>query len=473
MIRPAMRIITCSNSAARISQVDGVADLVPASPGGVVPMVAALMRRYGGDWLFVVDESNPPPAQTVTVDGVTTRLHPVPVGAAAAEGHHGQFSIRALQWTLHYLHEKIESPLFDRRMWASWDAYMFVNRLMATRMRDVATANSASSAVLGLVNDHQFLLAPEFLRGSGTDWPGPLVYFHQLPWCEADYFAMLPAAVRVRILRSLLRCDVIGFHARRWAEAFLQCCSRFLPNVSVTTDRITGPETTTRVVVAPGPVDEKALARMRNDSLTDYWRSELTRKAGGRRLLVRAERFDLWKNVRRGLLAFEDVLTQSPAISTETWFCALLSRPRRPTERHRADETACEAIAARINERFGRQGRPAVSLLYGQPGANSQHRVIAALELAAATLVNPTFDGLNLVATESLLLAPRTPVVLSINAGAYELLGGHTIGVDPFDTRDTSEAISRALVSTPPPIPAAAANPTRSAGRWREALLVR
>lgn len=432
-------------------------------------MIAAVLRRYGGDWLFVADTTAPETEQSVTVDGATTRLHPVQVDHAAADGHHGQFSIRVLQWTLHYLHDTATTPSFDRRMWAAWDSYVAVNDLMAARMREIVTGDDGTAS-LGLVNDHQFLLVPEFLRASDVGWPGQLIYFHQLPWCDADYFATIPRQIRVRLLRSMLACDVVGFHARRWADAFLQCCARFLPDVSVATDRVTGSDSTTRIVVAPGPVDEAALTRTKDDPRTDDWRTELTRMAGDRRLLVRAERFDLWKNVWRGLLAFEDLLGHSPDTASDVWFCALLSRPRRPTERHHADEAACEAVAARINQRFGHQGRPVASLLYGRPGANGQHRVVAALGLAAATLVNPTYDGLNLVAAESLLLAPRSPVVLSVNAGSYERLAPHTIGVEPFDVCATSEAIAQALTSTVSPVPAAAANPTRSASGWLEAI---
>lgn len=460
-----MRIVTCTNSPVRV---DGD-DLVAAAPGGVVPMVAALLRAHGGDWLFVADGSAPPAPQAVTIGGATTRLLPVPVGRAAAEGHHGQFSIQVLQWTLHYLHETAASPTYDRRMWSAWDSYAEVNRLMAGRMRDAAA--DGEPAPLGLVNDHQFLLVPEFLRAFG--WAGQLVYFHQLPWCDAGYLATIPERMRERLLRSMLCCDVAGFHARRWAEAFQQCCERFLPEVTICGDHIVGPERRTRVVVAPGLADEAALARTRDDPRTAHWRTELQRLAAGRRLLIRAERFDLWKNVRRGLLAFEDLLAGDPAVAADIWFCALLSRPRRATDRHRADEAACEAVADRINQRYGRPGRSAVSLLYGRPGANGQHRVVAALELGAATLVNPTYDGLNLVAVESLLLAPRSPVVLSVNAGAYESLARHTIGVDPFDVCATTDALGRALSAPAPAVPAAAANPTRSARGWLDTILGR
>ena len=66
----------------------------------------------------------------------------------------------------------------------------------------------------------------------------------------------------------------------------------------------------------------------------------------------------------------------------------------------------------------------------------------------AATLVNPTYDGLNLVAMESLLLAPAAPVVLSVNAGVHDVLAPYVLDVDPFDIVATTNAIAVALDSS-------------------------
>jgi trehalose 6-phosphate synthase len=471
-----MRIVTCSNSAARVRPVNGVPDIVPAGPGGVVPMVAALMRRYGGDWLFSASESGGQLRESITVDGVTTTLHPCPIDPLIADRHHGQISIQVLQQVFHYLVEPSGRALFEQHTWAAWAAYRTANEEMARRVSELCSEDTQN---LGFVNDHQFLLVPEYLRRMAPARPNPLVYFHQLPWCEPDYFAVLPAPVRDGILRSLLNCDVVGFHARRWADAFRRCCDYFLPDVEVDGHLINTPDRAVRVAVAPGPIDELALARIRADGPTDRWRAEFARRAGGRRLLVRAERFDLWKNIRRGLVAYEALLRRRPGMADEIWFCALLSMPTRATDRHDADRRECEILAARINDRFGVAGRDPVQMLFARPGENTQHRVVAALEMAAATLVNATYDGLNLVAMESMLLAPTAPVILSVNAGAHETLAEHTIGIDPFDIAATTDAIAQALSrdASSSRTPAAGGtagrpgNPTGSAEAWLRALL--
>ena len=55
-------------------------------------------------------------------------------------------------------------------------------------------------------------------------------------------------------------------------------------------------------------------------------------------------------------------------------------------------------------------------------------------------------DGLNLVAKEAPLVNDRDGVlVLSRNAGAYEELADHVIGVDPLDVDDQADGLRRAI----------------------------
>ncbi|WP_191843755.1 trehalose-6-phosphate synthase [Catellatospora chokoriensis] len=458
-----MRIVTCSNSAVQATAGQSP-QLVPVSPGGLVPMVAALMRHHGGHWVYVGNGDHAD-STAVAMAGTTTTLHGHRVDAHSA-AQHDRMSIEVLQWLMHYLHDPLATPISDPAIWDAWGGYQKVNLEVATRMHDLA-----DPADLLLVNDHQFLLVGGRLRELRPARPGPVVYFHQTPWCDADNFALLPGRVRTAILDSLLACDVVGFHARRWARAFLSCCARDLPEAHVAGDHVVHRGRRTRVVAAPGPADAATLQRLAADPLTVRWRDRLTAQAEGRRLLVRAERMDLWKNVAGGLLAYERLLAGRPELARGVWHCALLSGVRRPTERHRRYEQTCAAIAARINARHGGDGPEPVTLLYAEPGDNTQHRVVAALQLACATLVNPTFDGLNLVAKESLLVNPTAPVVLSVNAGVYDELHPYTLGVDPFDVSATAAALGHALDGAHelPRWPGSAA--TESAAEWCAALV--
>jgi len=80
-------------------------------------------------------------------------------------------------------------------------------------------------------------------------------------------------------------------------------------------------------------------------------------------------------------------------------------------------------------------------------------RMRDSLELAIAEykhydllIVNPMFDGMNLVAKEGPLINERNGVsILSENTGAHEELGEFAISVNPFDIQEQADAIYRAL----------------------------
>ena len=61
-------------------------------------------------------------------------------------------------------------------------------------------------------------------------------------------------------------------------------------------------------------------------------------------------------------------------------------------------------------------------------------------------VVNPIFDGMNLVAKEAPAVNTRDGVVLlSENTGAHEEVGDCTLSVNPFDIQEQADAMHRAL----------------------------
>jgi trehalose 6-phosphate synthase len=432
-----MKLVICSNSAPRWQEGVG---LLPRSPGGLVPLLVTLLGEHGGDWICTAPVGAPPGADAVEVttlpDGVT--LHQVRQSKAVLEQHYTEIGIRLMLWLFHYLFDTAREPMFDRRFADAWTGYETVNRAYADRLAKLMT-NAPDELVL--INDYHLFLVPEML---GARSGGRLAFFHGLPWCDPDYFGLLPARVRDRILTSLLRCDIVGFHSTRWAQAFLACCARFLPGCSAEDGRVVFEGHETRIAVAPFPLDVDAVDRLRGSSDTALWREHLQGLGEGRQVIARADRIDLWKNLPRGFAAYESVLERKPGLADEWWFCAVATPPSRTTERSRDLQRKCEKMVAKINERFGLPNRPAVSLVYPDL-ATTRDCVVAALSAADLTLVNPTLDGMNLVAKEALYLGERAPLLLSVNAGAYEQLAGHVTPIEPFDVESTGLTMLEAM----------------------------
>lgn len=466
-----MKLLTLSNSCPRWD--DG--GLLPRSPGGLVPMLIALLTEHGGHWVFTAPPGSPTTGSTgsVPLDG-DVWLHPVELDEKSRQQHYDTVSIGLLLGLLHYLHDTSRHPVVDSDMVDAWTGYEEVNRTYARRLSELAD-NTADELVL--INDPHLMLVPEFYATRG-ERANRLAYFLGTPWCEPDYFSILPGWMRTRILESLLRCDVVGFHAGRWVEAFLACCRRYLPDVTIDGWTIGHRGRMTRMVAVPFPLDVDTVERVREEPATTRWQDRLTERADGRRILTRADRLDLWKNMTRGFLAYEAMLERRPELADECWFASVVTVPSRASARHDSYRLETEAVVRRINERFGRPGQEAVSLIQPGAGGDSRNCVIAALSLSDAALVNSTYDGLNLFAKEAALVLPDfASLLLSENAGVHEQLGKFAVTIDPFDINQTSAAIEAALdglnTREGDPTPRRTLLHKESASRWLDAVFAR
>lgn len=404
-------------------------------------MIIALLAEHGGKWIFTAPP-DVPAAGSVALAGDIT-LHPVDLAEEVRRKHYDTISIDLLLGMLHYMHDTSVQPVFDADMLDAWSAYEAVNETYAKRLGDLVE-NAADELIL--INDPHLMLVPSFFAGRFPRRESKLAYFLGTPWCEPDYFGILPGRLRTSILESLLQCDTVGFHAERWADAFLACCERYLDGVQVDGRTVAYGDKETRIVAVPFPVDVNVLERMRAEPATGQWAMRLADQRGGRRMMVRADRLDLWKNIPRGFAAYETLLSRRPEFADECWFVAVVTTPSRANTRHNAYQDLTEATVARINEKFGNPGREAVSLVYPGSGGDSRNAVVAALGLSSAAFVNSTYDGLNLFAKEAaFLLDDGAHLLLSGNAGVYEQLAPYAGRIDPFDLEQTCALMESAL----------------------------
>jgi trehalose 6-phosphate synthase len=123
-------------------------------------------------------------------------------------------------------------------------------------------------------------------------------------------------------------------------------------------------------------------------------------------------------------------------------FLALLQPSRRSIEEYRLYTDECLRAAERINDEFGSAEWTPVEVRLN----DDYEEVLAAYGTYDVLIVNPVFDGMNLVAKEGPLLNRRSgALVLSRTAGASAELGKAAVGVDPVDVAGTAEAIVEAL----------------------------
>jgi trehalose 6-phosphate synthase len=163
-------------------------------------------------------------------------------------------------------------------------------------------------------------------------------------------------------------------------------------------------------------------------------------------MLLRVDRLEPSKNILRGFLAFELFLSRYPAWQGRVKFLVLLSPSREDLDEYRTYGEECLAQAKRINGEFGDDTWEPIDVRVQE----DYEYAVAAYSNYDALIVNPVYDGMNLVAMEGPLVNRRQGVlILSRNAGAYGRLGKHALPVNPFDLSETADAILQALEMPP------------------------
>lgn len=434
---PAVNLIVCSHRGPFYYQRTRGKLVAQQGAGGLVNAVGPVMARFGGTWiasaLTDADSELAANPDGINEGGFTLKFLDLPPDVH--QRHYEIVCNQNLWFVFHYLFDLPNTPRFDREFVGAWDAYREVNRIYA----EALPRTEGGDAIL--IEDFHLMLVAEHVRR--TDIGTPLVYFHHTPWAEPDYFSLLPTAVVEEILRGMLAHDVVGFHTTRWARAFLECCDRLLPGADARNDRVAWEGREVRVLVAPAPLGAEQVSSRAADPGVARWRERLEEMRAGRLMLLRVDRVELSKNVLRGFQAFEALLERRPSLAKEIWFLALVypSRPR--VTEYRRYLGSCLNVAQRINRRFGIGPDDGPLGLYVQ---DDYHRSLAGMQLFDALLVNPVFDGLNLVAKEACYLNERDgTLVLSRNAGVFDELGEYAVAVNPFDVTETAAAIETAL----------------------------
>ena len=159
-------------------------------------------------------------------------------------------------------------------------------------------------------------------------------------------------------------------------------------------------------------------------------------------LIARIDRTDPSKNIVRGFIAYEKLLRYHPELRGKVQFWAFLQPSRQDVAAYVRYLRQIKQAANRINSDLGTDDWRPIRLEIGE----SERKAIAALKNFDVLLVNPVYDGLNLVAKEGALVNQTDGlIVLSENAGAHEELRGHVLSINPFDVEATAAAMHAGL----------------------------
>jgi trehalose 6-phosphate synthase len=441
---PELSSIVVSNRAPHEPRPDGG---FARGAGGVVTALLTLAEVTAADW--VCNARNDSERALVAERGDTwtaplirahTCLHYVMPSREQYDQYYSVIANPVLWFIQHYLWDLAHQPVINGRIHRAWkDGYVEVNRRVAEKVVEVA--RHLPHRPLVLVHDYQLYLVPKLVR---EHVPGAIIqHFVHIPWPTPQYWKVLPKEMRSAILEGLLGCDIVGFQSSLDVRNFLMTCEE---NAGLQVDdRERAVLVDGRIVYArayPISIDVAMTTRLafshgvmvEERKLRD-WRPQ--------RLIVRIDRTDPSKNIVRGFLAYEKLLSHHPELLGEVQFWAFLQPSRQDVAAYRTYLRRVRQVAARINAQHGRHDWMPIRLEFGE----SVRKAMAALRNFDVLLVNPVYDGLNLVVKEGALVnRAEGMIVLSENAGAHEELHPHVLSINPFDIEATADAIYEGMV---------------------------
>ena len=393
--------------------------------GGLATALRGLLAHHDVTWIAsAMSEEDRRVAEedAAAVEGFRLRL--VAHDPVAYDRFYNGVANGTLWFLQHYLWGLATEPDFGAGFRTAWnDGYAVVNEGFA---RAVVEELDREPGAAVCFHDYHLYLAPAIVRGQR---PGAaLSHFVHIPWVQSDYWGVLPADVRRDIHEGLCANDVVGFHTERWRRNFLESCAAFC-------------DARTATAVNPIGVDPAEFDRLRGSAAVLEEEAHIVER---RRelLVVRVDRTDPAKNIVRGFRAFAALLEGHPELERRVSMLALLDPSRQEVAQYAEYLAAIEHEARIVNDRFGGADWEPVDLQI----SDNFPQAVAAYKQYDVLLVNPIYDGMNLVAKEAPLVNERDGVVvLSENAGAYDELGEWALGVNPFDIEAQARALYEGL----------------------------
>ncbi|HEY3142410.1 MAG TPA: trehalose-6-phosphate synthase [Acidimicrobiales bacterium] len=417
-------IVIVSNRGPLSFTTDDRGDLVARrGAGGLVSGLAPLMTGAEATWIAsAISDGDRLAAGRGTMEAEGLRARLLAIDPETYRQAYDLVSNETLWFIHHGLYDLPRAPAFNGDFRDAWLAYRRLNERFAG-----AVAEDAPHGAVVLVQDYHLALMGHHLA---TDRPDlATVHFTHTPFAPPDWLGVLPDQVASEYLSGMAAFNACGFHTQRWADEFLANCR----------PRLVSPP---RTFVSPLPADIDDARQTAASPACAAALAEIEQQVGDRRVIGRSDRIELSKNLVRGFLAYDDLLSRYPEWREQVVFVASVYPSRQGVADYVRYQDEVEDAVARINERWANPSWQPV-ILYT---SDDYPRSVALLRRADVLLVNPIRDGLNLVAKEGALVNERDAVLcLSPEAGVWAELGAHALELQPFDVAGTADTLDRAL----------------------------
>jgi trehalose 6-phosphate synthase len=409
--------------------------------GGLVTAVGpALTTEDGSVWLAAAGTTadravaRHRPSLTAHLPEGSLRLELLPIDQAEYDAYYNGVANEVLWPLLHQLLDLSREPSFDDTFGRAWRDYREVNE----RFADACAAHPLTGGAF--IQDYHLALVPALLRNRRPD--AAIAHYTHCPFAEPAALEVLPAAVRTELLAGMLGADLLCFEVPRWQRRFLRCAAAAGYPVDFATGRVTVGDRVVSTGAYPLGVDAVDLRRQ---AATQPVRAECRRLrdvVGERTVIVRVDRMEPSKNILRGLAGYRLLLDRHPDLHGTVTHLVYAYGSRTGVAAYRRYADDVEQAAHDINRTYGTPDWCPVVL----HTEDNYPAALAAMSIADVVVVNPVWDGQNMVAKEAPTVAEHPVVlVLSANAGAADDLADGAVVVNPFDVAELATALETAV----------------------------
>jgi len=412
----------------------------PAS--GLVTALEPIVRACSGTWIAhgagsadreTVDKND---HVMVPPERPAYRIRRVWLSPEEEQGYYYGFANEGLWPLCHIAHTR---PVFRA---PDWEYYQAVNRRFAEIVADEAHTEDP----IILVQDYHFALLPRMVRERLPR--ATIITFWHIPWPNPEAFGILPW--REEILDGLLGSSILGFHTQFHCNNFFDTVDRFLEaRVDRETFSISYGGDTTEVRRYPISIEWPPAALQVQPPVAEC-RKRVRERFGLApevKLGVGVDRLDYTKGILERFSAIERLFELEPRWIGKFAFIQVAAPSRSSIDEYQNLDADVRALAARINERFGKGDYQPIILRIEHHDAAQVYELYRASEVC---IVSSLHDGMNLVAKE--FVAARDDeqgvLILSQFTGAARELAESLI-VNPYDFEQSAAALHLALTMSP------------------------
>ncbi len=291
------------------------------------------------------------------------------------------------------------------------------------------------------VHDYHFMPLGHQLRDMGCK--NRIGFFLHTPWPPTNLFVSLP--YHERLVKALLRYDLIGFQNNTWLDSFLHYCSKELgAEVDEDSGEITLDGRTTVARAYPIGIDYEFFMAKGQTGEARQAAQRLLSSTRYRTAMIGVDRLDYSKGLPERMDGIGRFFDNYPERVRDLVFIQIAPPSREDIGSYQRIRNELEQKTGQIN---GARSEVDQSPIRYVNKGHSQEELFGFYRACKIGLVTPLRDGMNLVAKEYIAAQdPEDPGVLILSrfAGAAQQMQDAVL-VNPHSADDVASAIRTAL----------------------------